>query len=71
MCRMIDCDHKTRLGASDSHHVGQSWYDHGICACCAIECVKWGMIKANGYRWSIMCHKRNNANLNTVSELGY
>ncbi len=71
MCRMINCDHKTRLGASPSHHIGQSWYDHGICPCCAIELVNEGVIEPRGYRWSIMCHKRNHPKLNTVSELGY
>ncbi len=67
MCRIINCDHKTKLGAGK----GQSWHDHGICACCAIELVKEEVIKSNGYRWSIMCHKRNHGELNTVSELGY
>ena len=59
MCRMIECDHKTRHSASASHHIGQSWYEHGICACCAIELVSMNVIEGKGYRFSQMCYNRN------------
>ncbi len=59
MCKMEGCYHKTRHSASDSHHIGQSWYEHGICACCAIELVKMGIIENRDYRFSAMCDKRN------------
>ena len=61
MCRMIECKHKTTHSTSASHHIGQSWYDHGICACCAIELVKRGIIEDKGYRFSAMCDRRNNS----------
>jgi len=58
MCRMLGCHHKTRLTASASHHIGQSWYDHGICSCCALELIKMKVI-TGAYRFSGMCEKRN------------
>jgi len=63
MCRMVGCGHKTRLSAGESHHIGQSWYDHGICACCAIELVRMKIIEntIGGYRFSGMCNRRNNS----------
>ncbi len=36
-CRIDGCGHRVKKTASPSRHVGQSWYDHGICSCCAIE----------------------------------
>ncbi len=35
-CRMLGCGHRVQKTAS-SRHVGQSWHDHGICSCCAME----------------------------------
>ena len=61
MCKMEGCNHKTRLSASDTHHIGQSWYDHGICSCCALELVNQKLIEDKGYRFSGMCNKRNNS----------
>jgi len=37
MCKIEGCLHTVRRGATPKKHVGNSWYDHGICACCALE----------------------------------
>jgi len=36
-CCVEGGNHHIKGSASDSKHVGQSWYDHGICSCCGIE----------------------------------
>ena len=53
-CRILDCGHRVQKSASPQRHVGQSWYDHGICSCCAIELLQQGMIIGD-YRPSQTC----------------
>ncbi len=36
-CRIEGCNHRVQKTTSGTHHVGQSWYDHRICSCCAME----------------------------------
>lgn len=52
-CKMEGCGHRVFKTSTVTRHVGQSWYDHGICSCCAIE------IFPNGnYRQSWACMKK-------------
>lgn len=50
MCRIEGCLHTVRRGATPTKHVGQCWYDHGICGCCAVEFFPEG-----GYNHSPQC----------------
>jgi len=43
-CIIEVCGHGVRKTASPQRNVGQSWYDHGICSCCAIELFQIGAI---------------------------
>jgi hypothetical protein len=36
-CNIEGCNHHIKGSASPTKHIGQSWYDFGICACCGIE----------------------------------
>lgn len=54
MCRIEGCGHRIKKTASPSRHVGQSWYDHGICSCCAIELFLMRAINGD-YRVSQAC----------------
>ena len=43
-CRIEDCNHRVQKTTSETHHVGQSWYDHRICSCCAITCIELDIV---------------------------
>ena len=47
MCKIEGCKHRVLKTATPSRHVGQSWYDFGICSCCAMA-----LFPEKGYRVS-------------------
>lgn len=50
VCNIAGCGHNTKKTPSPAHHVGQSWYDHGVCTCCGIE-----FFPEEGYHPSYSC----------------
>jgi len=54
MCRIDGCGHRVKKTPSPSRHIGQSWYDFGICSCCAIELFLMRAITGD-YRPSQTC----------------
>jgi len=52
MCKIEGCRHRVLKTATPSRHVGQSWYDFGICSCCAME-----LFPEKGYRVSQRCNR--------------
>jgi len=37
MCKIEGCKHRVLKTPTPARHVGQSWYDFGICSCCGME----------------------------------
>ncbi len=49
-CKIEGCGHRAKKTPSPATHVGQSWYDYGVCTCCGIE-----FFPENGYHTSFSC----------------
>ncbi len=56
MCKIENCIHRVRRTPTPHRHVGQSWYDHGICSCCAIELLTMRVINGD-YNTSQACSR--------------
>lgn len=52
-CHIEGCGHRTKKTPSPANHVGQSWYDYGICTCCGIE-----FFPEKGYHKSFSCDSK-------------
>jgi len=69
-CRIEGCGHRVQKTTSGTHHVGQSWYDHKICSCCAITCTELDIVFGY-YHSSQTCLRLIKEELQSVAKIDY